>query len=60
MRFTNSEPARREVLTRLLELNHERNAEEVRQGLHEKKGKKKAKRKPVAKRNKNDQQISLF
>jgi len=36
VRFTISESARREVLTRLLRLNHERYAEEVRQGLHEK------------------------
>jgi hypothetical protein len=36
-RYTISEPARREVLTRLLKLNHERYAEEVRQGLHDKK-----------------------
>ena len=35
-RFTISESARREVLTRLLKLNHERYAEEVAQGLHEK------------------------
>lgn len=43
VRFTISEPARREVLGRLLRLNHERYEEEVRQGLHEKgrsKGKK--------------------
>src|SRR5438046_7382669 len=39
VRYTISEPARREVLARLLKLNHERYAEEVRQGLHEKKGK---------------------
>jgi len=38
VRFTISEPARREVLQRLLKLNHERYAEEVKQGLHEKKG----------------------
>jgi hypothetical protein len=38
IRFTISEPARREVLQRLLKLNHERYAEEVRQGLHGKKG----------------------
>lgn len=38
MRFTISEPARREVLARLLKLNHERYAEEVAQGLHDKKG----------------------
>ena len=40
IRYTISEPARREVLARLLKLNHERYAEEVKQGLHEK-GKKK-------------------
>src|SRR5207244_2243199 len=38
LRFTISEPARREVLARLLKLNHERYAEEVAQGLHDKKG----------------------
>lgn len=38
IRFTISEPARREVLQRLLKLNHERYAEEVKQGLHGKKG----------------------
>ena len=37
LRFTISEPARREVLARLLTLNHERYAEEVAKGLHEKK-----------------------
>ncbi len=48
VRYTISELARREVLARLLKLNHERYAEEVKQGLHEKKkpkapkGKKKA------------------
>ena len=36
-RFTISEPARREVLARLLKLNHERYAQEVNQGLHDKK-----------------------
>src|SRR5262249_2119406 len=39
LRYTISEPARRKVLARLLKLNHERYAEEVRQGLHEKKKK---------------------
>jgi hypothetical protein len=39
VRFTISEAARREVLGRLLKLNHERYAEEVKQGLHDKKGK---------------------
>ena len=38
IRFTISEPARREVLARLLKLNHERYAEEVERGLHDKKG----------------------
>jgi hypothetical protein len=37
MRFTISEPARREVLARLLKLNHKRYAEEVARGLHNKK-----------------------
>ena len=37
VRFTISEPARREVLARLLQLNHERYEEEVKAGLHEKK-----------------------
>ncbi len=36
VRFTLAEPARREVLDRLLLLNHERYAAEVAQGLHEK------------------------
>ena len=40
IRFTISETARREVLARLLELNHERYEEEMRQGLsrHEEQG----------------------
>jgi very-short-patch-repair endonuclease len=37
IRFTISETTRREVLDRLLELNHQRYAEEVAQGLHDKK-----------------------
>jgi hypothetical protein len=36
VRFTISESARREVLARLLKLNHERYAEEAAQGLHDK------------------------
>jgi hypothetical protein len=36
LRYTISEAARRTVLDRLLALNHERYAEEVRQGLHDK------------------------
>ena len=37
LRYTISEPARREVLQRLLKLNHERYKEEAKQGLHDKK-----------------------
>jgi hypothetical protein len=48
IRFTISEPARREVLQRLLKLNHERYAEEVKQGLHDKKA---AKKRPAANSN---------
>ena len=43
IRFTISESARREVLALLLKLNHERYAEEVAQGLHDKKNLKAAK-----------------
>ena len=46
-RFTISETARREVLARLLKLNHGRYAEEVAQGLHDKK-KAKSKKTEVA------------
>lgn len=48
LRYTISEAARREVLARLLKLNHERYAEEVEKGQHEKKakGSSAAKRKP--------------
>lgn len=42
LRYTISEAARRTVLDRLLALNHERYAEEVRQGLHDKGAKKAA------------------
>jgi hypothetical protein len=49
IRYTIAEPARRTVLTRLLELNHARYAEEVKAGLHDKKkGKGKSKRKDDA------------
>jgi len=41
LRYTISEEARREVLGRLLQLNHERYAEEIKMGLHEKGGKSK-------------------
>src|SRR6185312_15199571 len=42
VRYTISEAARREVLARLLTLNHERYADEVKEGLHETKKKPKA------------------
>jgi hypothetical protein len=45
IRFTVSESARREILDRLLALNHQRYAEEVAQGLHDKGSKPKATRK---------------
>ncbi len=41
LRYTISEEARREILSRLLQLNHERYAEEIKMGLHEKGGKSK-------------------
>jgi hypothetical protein len=49
LRYTISELARREVLARLLKLNHERYAEEVKQGLHEPKkgGKARGRKKQV-------------
>jgi hypothetical protein len=47
IRFTISEPARREVLSRLLQLNYERYEKEVRQGLHEKDKKKAKEEKPT-------------
>jgi hypothetical protein len=51
LRFTISEEARREVLDRLLELNHQCYAEEVAQGLHDKKkGKTKGKKKTTRKK----------
>ena len=40
VRFTVNERARREILDRLLLLNHERYREEVTQGLHDKGAKK--------------------
>lgn len=66
LRFTISETARREVLDRLLELNHQRYAEEVAQGLHDKgkkKGKSGGKKKAQSESKKQDNdngQMSLF
>jgi hypothetical protein len=51
IRFTISEPARREVLGRLLKLNHERYEEEVRQGLLDTKSKAKKPRTKQRRRN---------
>ncbi|MCE3552986.1 hypothetical protein LWC33_16165 [Pseudonocardia sp. RS11V-5] len=49
LRYTIGPAAQREILDRLLELNHERYAEEVAQGLHDKrKGAKKPVKKPTA------------
>jgi len=59
MRFTISESARREVLARLLKLNHERYAEEVAQGLHGKKGKPKVTGRK-GKRTPSDEESLLF
>ncbi len=47
VRFTICEAARREVLARLLQLNHERYEEEVKAGLHEKDKKKTNEEKPA-------------
>ena len=65
LRYTLSEPARREVLDRLLRLNHERHAQEVADGLHDKPGKQAAAtKKKTATRGKRksttDHQNSLF
>jgi hypothetical protein len=50
LRFTISETARRDILDRLLALNHQRYAEEVKAGLHDKSKGKKKKEKVVDKR----------
>lgn len=61
LRYTISETARREVLDRLLLLNHERFTEEEAQGLHDK-GKKKGKSggKTAKKQVSSEGQLSLF
>ncbi|CBN55043.1 MULTISPECIES: Eco57I restriction-modification methylase domain-containing protein [Kamptonema] len=61
LRYTISETARREVLDRLLLLNHERYDEEKAQGLHDK-GKKKGKSggKTAKKQVSSEGQLSLF
>ncbi|MGG6269127.1 Eco57I restriction-modification methylase domain-containing protein [Leptolyngbya sp. AN03gr2] len=61
IRFTISEMARREVLDRLLQMNHDRYAEEVAQGLHDKKKSKgKTTKKKKTEDKPQDEQISLF
>jgi len=61
LRYTISQEARWEVLDRLLALNHERYAEEVAAGLHEKKKKaKRGKRKKATAKKKDDRQIKLL
>jgi hypothetical protein len=66
IRYTLSETARREVLDRLLELNHQRYAEEVEAGLHDKKAKKTAatartrQKKQTAKSSDAAKQLQLF
>ena len=62
LRYTISEPARRELLARLLELNHQRHEEEVARGQRSedrgrKSGGRKKKRKPA---NYNNEQMTLF
>ena len=56
LRFTISEGDRREVLDRLLALNHKRYAEEVAQGLHDKKKKKGKRKKKKSSSNKTQNQ----
>ncbi len=58
-RYTISQEARWEVLDRLLALNHERYAEEVAVGLHEKKKGKGSKRKKSTKK-KDRRQLEMF
>lgn len=60
IRFTISEEARREVLQRLLKLNHERYEEEVAQGLHDKKKKTSTPRKKKTSPAKDDGNMDLF
>lgn len=67
VRFTISELARREVLQRLLKLNHERHAEEVKQGLHGKSakstfkaGRGRKKKDPAAESSGESEQQELF
>jgi hypothetical protein len=61
IRFTVSENERKQILDRLIKLNHERYAEEVNQGLHDKKKKEKAPPKPKKEKKKEDNKnLSMF
>jgi hypothetical protein len=60
VRFTVSESARREILSRLLKLNHERYEEEQKQGAVEESGKKKEGKKGARKSKSSDGQIGMF
>lgn len=57
VRYTIHPDARKELLKRLLKLNHQRHAEEVAAGLHDKKSNKKAAKKKVAQRKKSDDEL---
>lgn len=60
LRYTISEPARREVLDLLLQLNHQRYAEEVEIGLHDENKKKSKLKSKKTKNQASPNQISLF
>jgi hypothetical protein len=60
IRYTIHPEARKEILKRLLQLNHERYAEEVAAGLHDKKGAKKETKATKAKVSKTEDGPSLF
>ena len=60
VRYTIHPEARKEILKRLLQLNHERYAEEVAAGLHDKKGSKKETKATKAKVSKTEDGPSLF
>lgn len=60
VRYTIHPEARKEILKRLLELNHERYAKEVAAGLHDKKGSKKEDKAKKFKGSKSEDGPSLF
>ena len=60
IRFTISEEARRIVLDRLLELNHQRYEEEVKAGLHDKKSQGRKNKEPEESGSANDSQLNIF